>query len=115
MTDLYEPTFYAEQDGWLAAYGDETQLFVSRSVQLPEDNQWMQPVNEHIAAHGLVLADEETVDAPDMWLCTAVVRQYVTPDELRNGLPAFGGPKPISRWRAVGARLAENATYELPA
>ena len=93
MTDWPEPPLpeVAHSPRWLAAYGNETQLLVLRSVALRETDELHRPVDEHVARHDLALADLGTSPDSGMMFGEALVSWYLRREALRDGLLSCGG------------------------
>ncbi len=88
MDDWPEPPLpeVANSPLWLAAYGDEAQLLVLRSISLRETDELHRPVDEHVARHDLALADLATMPDPGMMFGEARVSWYMRREALRDGL-----------------------------
>lgn len=87
----------AEYPDMLKAIGDTDQMMVFRSPVVRQSDSIMLPVLEHIERHGLVLADETTIDDAMMMGGKAVLSWYMTRDNMRDGLLGFDGPGALQR------------------
>jgi hypothetical protein len=67
-----------EHPCWLIAVGDAEHVEVLRSPLVRDNDEWLQPISQFIADHGLVLAAQETVEDPDWMFGEVEMSVYVT-------------------------------------
>lgn len=72
--------------GWVTARGDQNRVDVARSPLVKQRHRCYQPVREHIARHGLVLAARETRADPDFMHGEVETSVYVTPQTRNAGI-----------------------------
>lgn len=84
--------FTVSEPCWLEAAGDELQLVVFRSVELRDTDPELYPVTEHVERHRMVLADQQTMQAPRMMFGSARIDWYLSPAARRDGVALRGVP-----------------------
>ncbi|WP_071289829.1 hypothetical protein [Mycolicibacterium llatzerense] len=63
-----------DRQGWLRVSRSAGEIYVYRSVQLPENHRWMQPALSIVGDAEPVRC--ETIEDPAMWLARAELKVY---------------------------------------